>query len=79
MIPHKKGIPQELFSFAADVHGGFYALGMNPSFVKRYLFACLQAVANLARPRKSANAFITTPPLNATRWRSHVRHDGGCL
>lgn len=61
MIPHKKGIPQEQFSFAADVHGGFYALGMNPSLKKRYLFACLQAIHNLARQPERSNAFIATP------------------
>ncbi|MGZ3924724.1 MAG: hypothetical protein ACXVBJ_13210 [Flavisolibacter sp.] len=79
MIPHKKGIPSERIDLPEDVQRGFYALGMNPSYVKRYLFACLQAVANLARPRESANAFITTPPFNATRWYSHARHDGGYL
>ncbi len=79
MIPQKKGIPQERFSLTADVQGGFYALGKNPSFMKRYFFACLQAGYNLSRQLERANAFIINPQFTATRLRSIALLFGGAL
>jgi hypothetical protein len=60
MIPQNEGIPEELFSLTADTQRGFYALGMNPSFIQHYYFACLQALYNLSRLVQTANFFIFT-------------------
>jgi len=60
MVPQKEGTPVDPFSSQAENQRGFDASGMTPDFVKHYLFTCLQAVDNLARPCKSAISFTPT-------------------